>query len=500
MAIQTNFNKIKSDYIAKLVSTQVVVKATLDTSSDNGVILGTSADARALALEPMQGEVMVNGKVNFKTIFSSSENGIISLDYFADFTDTVKDELITPSSRLLLKLNVLDTDSTMSGQDIILTAVVEIVINEIRSEEYDALQNVEESVFSKFDTITTESLKAVSEGAFELYEEIEAGADIDKVLIYDAQIALATAKCGVNMLTITGEAYATVSFKSGADILSKSVILPFTEELDADGATPECMAVPDLFIKNKRIVLSGGKGDNVIRAEMVIGVKTPVFIKSDNKVVSDLYSCDTNLDVEDKLVINYDTVKDCCYKDKISAIAALDSGMKGIKSILTSCLARNNIANLIAQDNSITAEGLMTACVLYLDEENNPTSVKSELPYSLKFTDEDIREGDILHGYGTVSNVAVKAVSATEIEVKADIRVCVTVCRKKMGRVITRLIEGEKKDLKLNAISIYIAAGGEEMWDVVKSLSTSPEIITEQNPELKLPLIRGSRVRIYRTI
>jgi len=500
MAIQTSYNKIKSDYIEKLVSTQVVVKATLDTSQENGVILGTSADARALAIEPMQGEVQINGKVNFKTIFSSAENGVVSLDYFADFTDTVKEENILPSSKLLLHLNVIDTDSTMSGQDIILTAVVEIVVEEIKSEESEALVNVGEGVFTKTENVNTQNLKMTAEGAFELYEEIEAGADIDKILVYDAQIAVNSVKCGNNILNVSGEANAAISFKSGENILMKNIVMPFTEEMDADGANENSIAMPELFIKNKRIILSGNKGDNIIRAEMVVGIKAPIFEKTENKVVSDIYSNEVNIETEEKKIKCVNIVKECCHKEKISAVANLNAGMKGVKSILSCCLSRNNLANLISMNKEVLAEGLMTACVLYLDEDNNPTSVRAELPYSLKLPDEEVKENDIINGYGTVYNVSARAENANEIEVKADIRLCISVSRQEYGKIITKINEGEKKDLKLNAVSIYIASGGEEMWDLVKYLSTSPEKIMEQNPDLKLPLNMGQKVKMYRTI
>ncbi|MGI6702375.1 MAG: hypothetical protein ACOX3U_07985 [Christensenellales bacterium] len=500
MAIQTTFNKIKSDYIEKILSAQVVVKATLDTSSDNGVILGTSADARALAIEPLEGEVQINGKVNFKTVFASNDNGVISLDYFADFTDTLKDENITPSSKLIMKLNVVDTDSALSGQDIILTAVVDIEVDEIKSAEYEALAATDENVLTKENVINTDNLKSVVEGAFEIYEEIEAGGEIDKILVYDVQTVVNSSKCGLNTLIVSGEAHAAVSFRTGNEIMVKNLVIPFNEELDAEGANAECMPDPELYIKNKRIILSGAKDDNLIRAEMVIGVKAPIFEKVSNKVVTDLYSNEYNLDKEESVIKCKEVVLKNCYKEKISAVATLDSEMKAVKNILAVCLTRNNLANLIPSDGEITAEGLMTACVLYIDQEDKITSVRAELPYSLKLIDDNVKEKDSASGYGCVYNVNAKALSANEIEVKADIKLCISISREKESKIITKCEEKDKKESKLNAISMYIAKGGEEMWDLVKNLSAHPDDIVKQNPNIELPLARGNRVKIFRRI
>lgn len=500
MAIQTVFNKIKTDSIVRLMSAQIVVKATLDMSSDNGSILGTSADARALAIEPMKGEVQINGKVNFKTIFASGENGVLSLDYYADFTDSIKNDTILPSSRLLIKLNVIDTDSTVNGGDVTLTAVVEIVIDEIKSEEMESLVKIEDNVFSKGNNISCQYLKVMAEGAFEIFEEIETGSEIDKILIYDANVATTSVKCGVNTIMVSGEAYLAITYKSADIIVTKNAVIPFSEEIDAEGANPDSTVIPQLIVKNKRIVLSGSKDDNIIRAEMVVSVKAPVFAVDNAEILTDVFSPHMMLNVEDKCIDSYNAVKDICYKEKISAEANLDSDMPPIKTLLTSCLAQNNIANLIPLDGEITVEGLMTACVIYLDEEDRPTSVKAELPYSLTLIADGVMPDDKLSGYGMVYNVSAKTNNVNEIEVRADIRLCVSVTRKRSSRVITKLIEGDVVDKKLNAISIFIASGGEEMWDVVKNLYASPEDIMSQNPELNIPLKLGDKVRLYRRV
>jgi hypothetical protein len=174
--------------------------------------------------------------------------------------------------------------------------------------------------------------------------------------------------------------------------------------------------------------------------------------------------------------------------------------MAGVQNIVTCCLGRNNLANLIPGNGMVTAEGLMTACVIYSDSENRYTSVRAELPYSLTLMDDMVMEGDTLKGYGAVYNVSARALSATEIEVKADIRICVSVYRGRCSRVIASLTEGGIKELNLNALSIYVASGGEDMWDVVKMLSASPEVIMEQNPGLEPPIKAGERIRVFRKI
>lgn len=500
MAIQIETNKIKSNSIIKIAQSQVVVKANLDTTSDSGTILGTVADARAVAIEPMQGEVQVSGKVNFKTMLLGADNEVISLDYYADFIDTIKESTITASSKLLLELNVIDTDSSIDGKDIVLSAVVEIGIKGVVEKEYPAIVSTDENIFTKQDKIITQEYIGITEGAFELYEEIETSVEIDKILIYDTQIIMTSIKSGTDILTISGEVYASITYLSQELIQTKNVAIPFSEELDAQGANENSIIIPSLFIKSKRIVLSGSKGENLIRAELVVGLKAPILGLTETNAIADIYSNKIMLEVETEDIDSIELVKEYTMREKINATASLDKGMPAVKSIITCCLNRNNIANLIAGDNEIVVEGLMTACILYLDENDKPTSVRAELPYSLKLPADGIAKNDLLSGSGVVFNVVAQANNKEEIDVTSDIKLNITSVKSKKYSIISNVIEGEELITKQNAISIYIATGGEEMWDIVKTLSVLPDEIQAQNPELQLPLEAGDKVRVYRVI
>lgn len=499
MAIQSNYNKVCSSSYEKLMSTQVVVKANMDASEDVKMVLGTSAEAKPIAIEPMQGEVMVNGKVNFKTIYYTSD-GVQSLDYNSDFTEKLKNEDIMPSSNLIVKMNVIDTDSTVSGNDIILTCVCEITVEEMKSMEYDALIDVEDSVFTKKAEMNCQYMKVMAEGAFEMYDEIEAQMEIDKILVYDANVCMTSYKCYEDKIMMNGEAHAMITYKSGEMIMTKNIMMPFSEELDAEGADDSCMIMPKVMIKNKRIVLSGAKEDKMMRVEMVIGMKAMVMGYKKDMIVTDMYSTDYDIKMQEMSMDNWCMMNHYCFNEKISAMAMLNENMPPIAKVCAVCLSQNNLANLIAYDNEIVAEGLMSACVMYLDDDNICRSVKAEMPYSLKIMAEGVKEGDMLEGNGVVCNVMAMAKSPNEIEMKADIRISMINKRQMSYKYIMKAEQGEMKKMSHNAMSIMIASGGEEMWDIVKCMAIAPEEIMIQNPNMQIPLMKGDKIKIYRTM
>ena len=48
-------------------------------------------------------------------------------------------------------------------------------------------------------------------------------------------------------------------------------------------------------------------------------------------------------------------------------------------------------------------------------------------------------------------------------------------------------------------ISVYVASGGETLWDSARELRVTPETVLMQNDELDFPLSRGDKVFVFRT-
>ncbi len=499
MAINQDYVTIKSDSIVKVLTAQVVVKATLDANADGFSVLGTSAEANAIAIEPMQGEVVISGKVNFKALLYNNEEGVMSLDYFADFSENIKSELISASSKLIADLKVIDTSSVTEGNDIMLTAVVEMVIEETLTYELSALANIGDSIFAKNNTINSDYMVACAQGAFEVYDEIQTAGVIDKILNCDIKVATLSTECFENVVVINVEAYVSVCYKAEGKLVTTNLIIPFKEELEASGATAGCSAISNLYIKSKRIILSANKGDNLVRIELVVAARIPVFKSEKYNIVCDVFSCKNTLECDMKKTECLNYIKYCCFKQKISASAALDDKMPKVAEIMAVSLAKNNVANLIAGNNQITIEGLVTCCVVYMSVDGVPASVRAELPYSLKLPAEGVCMGDILSGYGVVYNVYAYN-NKGSIDLKADICVCSKVQRKNSFIIITNVVEGDLKCDCSNAISMYVANGGEELWDIVKIMSLAPEMIAMQNPDMGLPLVSGNKVIVYREL
>ena len=68
----------------------------------------------------------------------------------------------------------------------------------------------------------------------------------------------------------------------------------------------------------------------------------------------------------------------------------------------------------------------------------------------------------------------------------------------KTVKYVTEAAENGEKRLSQSAISVYIPAAGDGLWETAKRLSESPENIQLANPELTFPLSGKERILIYR--
>ncbi len=63
---------------------------------------------------------------------------------------------------------------------------------------------------------------------------------------------------------------------------------------------------------------------------------------------------------------------------------------------------------------------------------------------------------------------------------------------------ISAITEGQEKEQKNSAISVYISQGGEQLFSLAKSLNVCPEELARTNEDLNFPLDGNERIVIYR--
>ncbi|MGI6228258.1 MAG: DUF3794 domain-containing protein [Christensenellales bacterium] len=493
------FEKIKSDSLQALESQQSVVESALSEAASEGItqILSLSAEAKVLAVEAVAGEARVTGRVNFKLLYLS-EDEPKSLDIFADFTERVAHADITPSLKLTASMTVIDaeTDRTTFFK---LRAVVETTVCLLIKKEKECLTGAEAGVHAEGETARLTEHIGTANVEVELSEEEAAGGCIGRVLMLDAAAIVSNVKTAENVVMVSGMAEMKVLYTVDDATKSLTFAMPFDEEVAIQGVSLTDLATAKVSIDSARVVLTGEEKDNIIRAELRLNLRVDAFMLKERMMVKDVFSLEKELELgEDSLEIE-NLVGTRYFTDDLSGIAMLGEGKPAAREVVGVMSGRNQLASVVAGEATLTAEGLITATVIYLDE-NGLASVQIEIPYSFVADCDIISQGSKLQIDAAAFEITARVKRDKEIEVHAKLALKVDVFVGKTITFVSKVTEGLDKKLNTSTISVYIANEGDSIWDAVKALSATPEEIKKQNPGLVLPFREGDRVIFFRHI
>jgi len=177
--------------------------------------------------------------------------------------------------------------------------------------------------------------------------------------------------------------------------------------------------------------------------------------------------------------------------------AGLEDNIRPVAKVMATPVSRNNLANLIAEEDGVTAEGLIVANVLYLDEDDKVGSVQIELPYSVRLDMQGVAPSMVLKGEAVASSVTAKS-KGSIIEMRAELNIRVDAFEKERLKFITEVSEGEAKAENPSGISIYFVGEEDTLWSIAKSLNVSPKKLLVSNPSLLDGIEKGMRIMVFR--
>lgn len=85
-----------------------------------------------------------------------------------------------------------------------------------------------------------------------------------------------------------------------------------------------------------------------------------------------------------------------------------------------------------------------------------------------------------------------------EIDAEATLKIGFKEHKTVRAKFVCAAEEGTEVPVSDCAVSVFIPAAGDGLWELSKSLKKSPEEVAENNPDLEFPVKEGQRVVIYR--
>lgn len=502
MAFEPVYEKPAPDCLKRLCSGQAVVEARLLPASGISIsrVLSIATDCTVSPSEVFTGEARYNGRVNFKVLFVDAEGANHSMDYNADFTDKLTGDALVAGLKPILGAHILDTDIvSVSEGEIKLACVVEVSLDAVMGESVRCLTGGGENVYTHDDRVDFCRMTSVVSETFTVTDTLDS-VKCANILLSEPKVTVTRRVCNLDSVTVEGSIINDLCCETEeGDILSYQMVTQFTQEMAAPGAHSDNMAYVHVCVANCRTSIElDGEGKTGITAEYSLTAEVRTFAEDTVNAIVDAFSVSNELLCQGESVTVYRNKCNETVADRVEGSVTLDINMPIADNVLAATGARLTVSGATADDGKLTIEGIAACNIVYFSAEaNSKNSVAVELPFSIT-VNANLAKGDAVTAFGCVTSVNTKIRRGNEIDIKADISVEYSAVSEDIKYMITDLKLGEERALPTGAFAIHIARGGETLWDVAKALSTTPELVLLQNPNLTLPLSGGERVIAYR--
>lgn len=461
-------------------------------------IVSVIADARLSAVEAMEREAKVLYKLTYKVIYRSEE-GLKCQEATFDVSTMVSSAFLTPKSYVDPDLTVV-ANEYVGTDPVKVRSTIEIKGFIIVPESFETAEIPEDAaVLVRTEEVGVERIEAVKESEIVVTNEVDVKEGIDTVLTYDTQIILKSVSTATEICIVSGECYTYLTYLSGGSLLSRCVVSPFEGEILAPGVGESDRAFLKGVARATTVTLPEGAGSTKFRLELVVGIRGFVVKEEICRVVADAYSTKSELVCDYAEVSVEDHVCLSGQSEKLTGSVTLEDDAPRIRSVLCVCPPTVGAIGVSVENGEVTAEGIVAADVIYLDADERTVKTLVEIPYRFTLA----REFDCDAGVSArtcVVSMTARARHNDEIELSGEMYFEVYGAKEKPLRYLQTVEVAGEREADDVAISLYIAAPGETLWDVAKALVTDEDTLTELNPELELPLKGGEKILLYRSI
>lgn len=489
-----NFEKISASKLAASPSVERVVEFSPPGVETENIakVLSLAVDGKAISVTAFDGYADVEGRANFKLVYVDAEGVPKGVDYNADFSVKVEGD-ISADDILLSKIEIVETDVTADGS-LLLSAVIDVSVNTVKRCEFEALTEAEQCYKTLKKALIPEFI-ATKTSVLQVYDEISVG-EVESILLVDSSVIIRKATAEDNLVRVEGTVYASVTFAESGEIKAKTLEIPLSDEIAVDGVRAGDKVSADAVIRNSRIVLQGVTGDNIIRYESDAAITLRVFRDRETELIGDMFMLTNEVDIK-RAKNSFVCLDDCKYfSERVSGTAVLSDNRAAARDIIALPYARCYTSRADSSEDGLTVEGLVNTDIIYRDE-NGYNSVRAEIPFSVTLP------GDFATGVKVsccIEEIAARVKRDREIEVNLTLGIQACEYTECEAEYICEVELGAEKEQNTSALSLYIVSDGDEMWDVCKALTATPEEILKQNPTLTLPLADGERIIYFRSL
>lgn len=337
--------------------------------------------------------------------------------------------------------------------------------------------------------ITALDKKLYANKEFSIKEELELAygkPSISEILDTAANCTLTDYKLIANKVVLKGEItlhtlYLGEDVMAGPEIMDYTV--PISQIIDLPGVTEEYQCVVHFDVTSIEINLKqNGDGEcKCFDAEFALRACVEADKNAQAQLINDIYS--TSYEVQS----NTSRVKIEQLLNMVNEICLCKSTLQLPQGELScvydiSCDFVNESCRCV--NGCIEVTGNLSTCILALDCDNMPVLLEKTSPCEMKIEGVCTTDDVLFSPHISICAVSYNLVSGTDIEVKAEVRICGNLyqyCFYDVVNAISIDENGKKQPCTDAVIRLYYAECGERVWDIAKRFNTSVDAILLEN-------------------
>lgn len=502
MAFEPIVSVVEPNRFDRLCRFQSVTEARLLPRPDAEIdkLLSCSAVAKIGSSEVYNGEIRVRGRVEFRSVYVSTDGKNNALSVGVDFSEKIECDKLVGDMSASVSAEVIDVEMVkLTPGELRLNAIIELSVFGVEKTKYSVVSEMPDGVYVSEKSMTHSVLVCAGRGESEHTASI-ADAGVADVLCCESRVCVNEATAGDGSVRISGVIYADAICETADGMLThvKSEI-PFDEEYPADGASVSDRVVARSFVSSKYDFIAGDEGGGELEITCALVTDYFVFAEENFAYIDDVYSVERDLITEQENICVSRVRQSVTVTERVDGNIVLERDMPPVDNILAITGLKAMVTDVHAGEGEATVEGVVAGKIIYYSAEDGvKNSVPMELPFSSDVIADGFELGDSATGEGAVIGVSVKIRRGNELDVRADVSFVLNAVGYKCADVLTKVSEGELRTPPLAAVSIHYGSAGEGLWTASRALGVTPEEVVKQNPECEFPLEKDSRLIAYR--
>lgn len=488
---------ISSALRKRIGTVQNVVEQRLEPKDEQTIVkvLGVDAKAYVNNIEVLNGEANYSLTVVFDATFLNENGEICSTSEKTTTNGKFEDNTLNSQMDALYKVEVVDVAIiSASSNDIKVEATVELTLDCIENATLEPYTPTDENVITKPETNSVLTKIDAGKSTINVVDEFDLKQNIDRVLTKDASVTIKEISAGTGYFTVEGELCLKLylCLENGEEKSHKAFCetIPFKEEIDAENVTKDCIIEVCPFVKFDDISLTiGEEQKNMLSVDVPVCVRY-VALKSETKEMPcDAYSLTHKINLVTDTYFTT-TQSSSTIKQHLDGNIEINENLPRINKVLTTTGGNLNITNCVCQDSEAIVEGILTANVIYLadDDEETKNSVQVEIPFSISLALSQAKQTDDVFVVGSIAEISSKGKKGKEIYLDADVNFMVECYSKTPQTFVKEVVLTEELAQNPYPLAIYLAPAGSTLWDISKHLCIKQDVIMAQNPNLIFPL------------